>query len=470
MNKTWYVLLFLGFSTSVWADIIDKLPVNEAEKIDLIDPKLDEEIKRAETENDDFALTMLYFLGGDEEYYAGSLFLDNGDLTLIYWPPGQEGFFENGSCIMAYNITGESIQLIIKKWMCYHADNTDDKKIKDIVYYRVELTETDGEIGYTCAYTTPALDLHDYVINAAEVSDENVYAYAAPSFKAEKIAALEKGEHVKVLPTKLAENEPEEEPYDFWYKIALDNKEAWVYGYHIVFTNRIAMNKFAQTDDAGAYAYNNRGVYCIESGILGEAIEAFTEAIRRKADFAEAYYNRGLAWTDTGEPDKAIADYTEAIRLRPANVWVYYNRGYVYEARGEYDKAIADYSEAIRLRPADVQAYYNRGYVYDIKKEYDKAIADYSEAIRQYPGYAEAYHNRGTACAKKGDYDKAIADYNEAIRLDADYAEAYYNRGLAWYYKKDHVRARADWETALQIEPGHAGARHNLELLQQKGY
>jgi hypothetical protein len=77
------------------------------------------------------------------------------------------------------------------------------------------------------------------VINEAGVNDENVYAYSAPSFRAEKVALLEKGENVKVLPTRLAENGPEEEPYDFWYKIALDNEEAWVYGYYVNFTNRI---------------------------------------------------------------------------------------------------------------------------------------------------------------------------------------------------------------------------------------
>jgi hypothetical protein len=235
-------VVFLGFAANTGADIIDKLPANEAEQRALIDPKLYEEIQRAEDENDEFALTMLYFLGADEDYYAGSLFVDNGDLTLVYWPPGQEGFFENHSCIMAYNITGETIQLIIKKWMWSYTDDDYDEKQKDIVYYRVELTETNGEIAYTCAYTTPALDLHDYTINTAEVSDENVYAYSAPSFKVEKVTLLGKGENVKILPTRLAENGPEQEPYDFWYKIALDNKEAWVYGYSIIFTNRIKIN------------------------------------------------------------------------------------------------------------------------------------------------------------------------------------------------------------------------------------
>jgi hypothetical protein len=239
MNKLFYVLLFLGFLTNAWADIIDKLPATEEGKLDLIDPKLYEEIERAEEEDDSFALTMLYFLGADEDYYAGSISLDDGDLLLGYWPPGQEIISENNACIMAYKITGENIRLIIKKWMWSYADDSYDTQQKDIVYYYVELTEENGEIAYTCTYTTPALDLHEYMINAAEVCDENVYAYSAPSFKAEKITALAKGETIKVLPTKLAENGPEEEPYDFWYKISLNGKEAWVYGYFINFTNRI---------------------------------------------------------------------------------------------------------------------------------------------------------------------------------------------------------------------------------------
>jgi hypothetical protein len=232
----------LLLAAAVRADIIDKLPAVWEDRIVLMDPRLQEEIERAKAENDSFALTMLLFLGADEYYYAGSLFLDNGDLSLVYWPPGQEGFFENSACIMAYKITGETIQLIIKKWMWAYAHEEDDKKTKEIVYYHVELAEADGKISYTCAYTTPALDLHDYIMNTAEVSDENIYAYAAPSFRAEKAALLEKGKTIPILPTRLAENGPEEEPFDFWYKTALDGREVWVYGCTIHFANRVKIS------------------------------------------------------------------------------------------------------------------------------------------------------------------------------------------------------------------------------------
>jgi tetratricopeptide (TPR) repeat protein len=78
-----------------------------------------------------------------------------------------------------------------------------------------------------------------------------------------------------------------------------------------------AAGGFAQTDDAGAYACNNRGVYCIESGILDEAIEAFTEAIRLKADFAEAYYNRGIVWYYKKDYARARADWEKTLQIDP---------------------------------------------------------------------------------------------------------------------------------------------------------
>jgi hypothetical protein len=83
------------------------------------------------------------------------------------------------------------------------------------------------------------LDLGEYTINSAVVIEENVYAYPTPSFNSEKIIELENGENINILPTRLAENGPEEKPYDFWYKIELNNRSAWTYGYYINFSNRI---------------------------------------------------------------------------------------------------------------------------------------------------------------------------------------------------------------------------------------
>ncbi|MDR2730817.1 MAG: SH3 domain-containing protein [Treponema sp.] len=237
MNKIFFILLLFGYSIHIYADIIDILPKNKKDMIELIDPSIEEVIEDAKYNQ--MTAAWLYFFGGDEYYYAGSLFLDKDELTLVYFLPEQEGFWGNDSCIMAYIINRNDIQLIIKKWMWGYAAENYEKEEKDIVYYHITLTEKDGKIEYTCAYTTPTLDLNEYTINAATVVDENIYAYSTPSFGSEKIIELKKGTSIEILPTRLAENGPETKPYDFWYKIEINKKEAWVYGYFINFSNKV---------------------------------------------------------------------------------------------------------------------------------------------------------------------------------------------------------------------------------------
>jgi len=210
MNKPFLILFFFGLSVSLNADIIDFLPKTFRDRVDLIDPKIKEVEERVK--GDDFLATWLYFLGGDEFYYAGSLFLDNNELKLEYSPPGREGYFENGASIMAYNINIDFIELILKRWTWDYANDESDEKKKDIVYYHILLSENKGKINYTCSYIEPTLDLNNYSINTSIVLDENVYAYSSPSFNSQRICKLEKGKNIKILPTILSENGPEEEP------------------------------------------------------------------------------------------------------------------------------------------------------------------------------------------------------------------------------------------------------------------
>jgi len=238
MNKVFLLFLFFfNLSMCLNADVIDYLPKKFNDRLDLFDPEIKEAEERAK--NDEFFATWLYFFGGEESYYTGSLLLDNNELLLEYLPPGMEGIFEDGASIMAYNIKSDIIELILKRWTWSYVNDKSDEKQKDIVYYQIILTENNGKLNYTCSYTKPTLDLNNYTINTSIVLDENVYAYSSPSFKSQKVYKLEKGSNLKILPTILAENGPEEKPYDFWYKIEVENNIRWVYGYNINFLNKI---------------------------------------------------------------------------------------------------------------------------------------------------------------------------------------------------------------------------------------
>ena len=135
MKKIFLVVLFLVFSILLYADIIDLLPPSEGTWLDLYDPDI--ENAKKEAENDEMLATWLYFLGGDEIFYNGSIYLEKSELVLEYLPPGQEGFFKNGASIMAYRINADKIELILKRWTWEYIDEEYEKEEKEIVYYHI---------------------------------------------------------------------------------------------------------------------------------------------------------------------------------------------------------------------------------------------------------------------------------------------------------------------------------------------
>ena len=172
--------------------------------------------------------------------------------------------------------------------------------------------------------------------------------------------------------------------------------------------------------------------------LLENAVEFFTERIRKNGKDADAYNTRAVVWKLKGELDNAIKDYTELLRL-DSRAYAYGNRANAWYAKGDYEKSITDYNEAIRMEPNALR-YHNRGGALSLTQEYDKAIADYTEAIRLDPKYVSAFSRRGVAWSEKKEYDKAIADYTEAIRLDPKFVFAYHNRGVAWSDRRNTTK------------------------------
>ena len=196
---------------------------------------------------------------------------------------------------------------------------------------------------------------------------------------------------------------------------------------------------------------------------LEDAIKAYTDAIRLKADYAEAYNNRGAARNELGQYAAAIADYDKAIRLKSNYPAAYYNRGNTKNKQKQYAAAIADYNDAIRLKADYAKAYNNRGAAKNDLGQHAAAIADYDKAIRLKSNYPAAYYNRGNTKNKLKQYAAAIVDYDEAIRLNRNYAKAHYNRGEAKAKLGRKDEARKDFEKARDL--AHKASNEKLAIL-----
>ncbi len=131
-----------------------------------------------------------------------------------------------------------------------------------------------------------------------------------------------------------------------------------------------------------AIAYMRRGmVYSRFLDNYQQAIKDFTKAIEHKPDFAEAYFYRCSVHSDLGNYKQSIKDCTKAIELKPDFSGAYNNRGYAYVGLG-YQEAIKDYDKAVELDPKDVSAYFSRGIAYDELGDHQRAVNDFKTAAK----------------------------------------------------------------------------------------
>ncbi len=104
----------------------------------------------------------------------------------------------------------------------------------------------------------------------------------------------------------------------------------------------------------GANCGVSRRVVCswvadFERAAYPEAVEAFSQSIRRYPREARAYVNRGIAYAHLGRFQDAKADLTQAITLKRQLAAAYYGRGLVAVYLDERDQASADIKQAAQL-------------------------------------------------------------------------------------------------------------------------
>ena len=174
-----------------------------------------------------------------------------------------------------------------------------------------------------------------------------------------------------------------------------------------------------------------RGIcwYYKEEYPLAQADFEDAAATGSTSDATDKYRTRPLTWkgmtlVKQGLIRDAANVYSEALRYDNAYAPAHVNRGLAYLSLKEYPKAIADFDQAIRSTPKDATLYFKRGLAQAGAGDWAAAVKSYSEAIRINPQYADAYANRSAAYQRLGDTAKSQADAERSSQLKADAARA----------------------------------------------
>ena len=106
-------------------------------------------------------------------------------------------------------------------------------------------------------------------------------------------------------------------------------------------------------------AWNNLGITLQDGGNLGEAIDAFTSALKVDPHSAVVMNNLGYALLENGEYGRAEEWLRRGVDADPVIPDLHNNLGNLLRDLGEHAEAVKAYRKAIALRPEFAQAHWN---------------------------------------------------------------------------------------------------------------
>jgi tetratricopeptide (TPR) repeat protein len=226
--------------------------------------------------------------------------------------------------------------------------------------------------------------------------------------------------------------------------------------------------KAVQIKPSDAQGHYTLSRWCLEQGMLAEAILELQLAIKAKRDFVEAYLKLGELYREQSDLESELRLYQQALKELDSRREEFYLRvGRIYEDLGLFNDAMGLYQKAIQESPIRVKSWvaYARGLLREQKidaaiqalkdaQDYDKNNPDvllllgtayllkgdtdraqgYIDRISEISELSEALNLKGVLCILEGSYQDAARYLYKAIKADQYNSPAWLNLGLLYLW------------------------------------
>ncbi len=183
---------------------------------------------------------------------------------------------------------------------------------------------------------------------------------------------------------------------------------------------------------------------------------------------AECFNAIALVKTSMERIGDAIDAYKQAIRLAPKQIFAWNNLGNLCSKIGRNDEAIIAFLKAVECNPSDPIAWNGLGNVYFIRHYVDDAIAAYRKSIHFMPTFSHPWNGLGDVYASTGRIHEAIKAYRKAIDLNQLYITPWIRLGVLYNKQEDYREAIRAYEKALQLDPRNSVTWNDLGLIHMK--
>ncbi|WP_413207183.1 tetratricopeptide repeat protein [Rhodospirillum sp. A1_3_36] len=159
-----------------------------------------------------------------------------------------------------------------------------------------------------------------------------------------------------------------------------------------------------------------RGYRAMRAGALGEALEAYREALSIDPARVEAQLGAGAALEGMGRIREAAAAYDRAVRLRPGDGEI---RAKLVDALGRLapEAALGRLGELAAHHPADPAIPERIGLLLLLQNRPLAALGALERTASLAPSVPAHWHNLAVAADRAGQAEKAVAAYRRAVAL-----------------------------------------------------
>ncbi|MFC5861544.1 tetratricopeptide repeat protein [Acidicapsa dinghuensis] len=162
--------------------------------------------------------------------------------------------------------------------------------------------------------------------------------------------------------------------------------------------------------------WNNLGIALLDQFQYAEAVEAFTEVIKLRNDYADAYTNVALTEIVWEKYDSARMAIRKALMLNPNSARALYYDGLLQRRAGNTEQEIADFKKVVEMFPQSRDARRELGITYYQQQDEHDAMEQF-EALQQIdPDDLTAHYNLSILYRRMG-MTKQAAD-QQAMFID----------------------------------------------------
>ena len=177
--------------------------------------------------------------------------------------------------------------------------------------------------------------------------------------------------------------------------------------------------------------------------------------------------NLGIGYLDQFQYADAVEAFSEVVKLRPDYADGYTNIALTEIQWEKYGSARASIEKALALSPKRARALYYAALLERRAGHTDAEIADLVEVVRQYPDSRDARRDLGISYYQEHRYAEAMQTFTELQRIDPDDLAAHYN--LSILYRRAGMEDKAAEQQALfvtkKFDPG--APTYSLDFLRK---